>query len=490
LKSFRNIDMSRRNKTKTKKAVVVAIKQPKRSRRQRRQRRAPRQKITQIGRVLRGAGQSIGSYFGMPSVGRNVAAGISRVFGQGDYMMNSPLRNSLTSAGPPSFSPLTSGFRIRHREYIKDIQSSVGFNSSIFRINPGLPDLFPWLSSVANNFEEYKIHGMIVWLNTSSATAVSSTNTALGIWGVVTQYDAAEPDFTDKQQCENYVGAQSTVPSNSIMHGIECMPGSNVLDKFFVRTGDLSADLDIKFYDLGKVEVFTQGSQAVSTIGELWVSYDIEFTKPRLSQSGLNGYDSYTITNHTNALPFGPASGQDPDNNSSGYTTLIPALNQVVWNSSSPAGVYLITCMWRGNTTSGGCFVGTPTLTNLSLISSVALPNPYLVPQTTPVAQCAYFLQVYKPQSGQAVLTFQVGNVLPPWNSAVGNDFMGITLLPSSFVSKSLTKLTKLDVRNIKLLLQQVAGNPDVLRLLENPGVAISDEEEKAGDKISLDIID
>jgi hypothetical protein len=74
------------------------------------------------------------------------------------------------------------------------------------------------------------MHGLIFELKTSSGTAVSSTNTALGVWGAVTVYNPSEPTFTNKQECENYLGAQSCVPFQSMMHGVECKPRANVLD--------------------------------------------------------------------------------------------------------------------------------------------------------------------------------------------------------------------------------------------------------------------
>jgi hypothetical protein len=290
-------------------------------------------KPTIIGRALREAGEFAGSFVNQPKLGRNLGAGISRIFGQGDYSMNKPVRNSLMSQGVPSFSPLTSGFRIRHREYIKDIQSSIDFQYQTFPINPGQSSLFPWLSAVAQNFEEYKIHGMIVYLNTLSGVAVASTNTALGLWGAVTQYDPTEPDFINKQQAENYVGCQTTVPSCSLIHGIECVPNSNILNKMFVRTGAIPDSEDLKFYDWGKLEIFTQGSQNVNTIGEMWVSYDIEFTKPRLPTGGANDVytDRYYVTNALSAAPLGVSSTPLPGSNlgtsvsASGLVINVPA---------------------------------------------------------------------------------------------------------------------------------------------------------------------
>jgi hypothetical protein len=307
-----------------------------------------RVKPTVIGQALRTAGGLAGAYFGMPGLGRQMGAGISRVFGQGDYVVNSPSYNTLISGGVPAFSPLNSGFRIKHREYIQDIQSSTAFSSTNFQINPGLQNLFPWLSSIAINFEEYRIHGMVIYLNSLSATAVGSTNTALGLWGCVTQYDPSEPAFTNKQQCENYVGCQTTVPSCSVIHGIECKPDANVLNKYFVRSGDILSDEDLKFYDIGFLQIFSQGAQAASNVGEMWISYDIEFFKPRLpvgNQSFVETFIGQSDTANA-AQPFGPTDGFEPISGSNldvQWTTP----TTLTLTGVQPKGIYLMTATWN-----------------------------------------------------------------------------------------------------------------------------------------------
>jgi hypothetical protein len=305
---------------------------------------------TAIGKGLRALGAFGGSFFGAGNLGYQAGAAISRVFGQGSYMTNKPVQNSLMGGGPPSFGDLTSGFRVKHREYIRDINSSIAFASSTFSINPGLSATFPWLAQVAGNFEQYKIHGMVIYLNTTSATAVSSTNTALGIWGAVTQYEPDQPDFITKQQCENYVGAQSAVPCQSLMHGIECKPKSNVLQLMYVRNGTVPED-EIKFYDWGKLQIFTQGSQAASTIGEMWISYDVEFFKPRLPNIAYSAsLDHYSITGAVQANPMGTGN-VSPVVGSSIGTKVVGGNNQLVFPPNSPPGLYIVWLRWDSNTT-------------------------------------------------------------------------------------------------------------------------------------------
>jgi hypothetical protein len=328
---------------------------------------------TKIGALLRTAGTAAGAYFGAPSLGRQMGAGISRIFGQGDYVVKSP---NTMSAGVPTFSPLNSGFRLQFREYIKDISSSIAFSSNNFQINPGLANMFPWLSQIAVNFEEYKIHGLVVYLNSLSATAVSSTNTALGLWGCVTQYDPSEPPFLNKQACENYVGCQTAVPSCSVLHSIECKNKANVLDKYFVRSGDVTSDEDLKFYDIGFLQVFSQGAQQASNIGEMWVSYDIEFFKPRLPLGNQNISATFVGTSDTaiSTFPLGNLLSDWSVTSGSNLPVEWTNTNTLTIDGTAPKGVYLVQAMW--NTSLNATIAGPVlTATNVTAVNIFRYPG-------------------------------------------------------------------------------------------------------------------
>jgi hypothetical protein len=68
----------------------------------------------------------------------------------------------------------------------------------------------------------------------------------------------------------------------SAIHPVECARGSGVLDYLYTYQ---SAGGDARFTTFGNFNIATVGQQSASTIGELWVSYDIELCKPRL---GIN----------------------------------------------------------------------------------------------------------------------------------------------------------------------------------------------------------
>lgn len=255
--------------------------------------------------IMPGAGGAIGGALGAVA-GQGAHALVKRISGFGDYHVS---RNALVynkDAVPEFSSNNERCTMIVHREFIQDIIGSTTFNINSFRINPGFVKTFPWLSSIAENYEQYVIQGMVFEFKTTCANAVASTNTALGTVVMATQYNSLASNFTSKQQMENYEFSQSSTPSNSILHPIECDPTQtqcggifNVTDQVLDNTGD------IRLYDIGRFSIATVGMQAAATIGELWVSYKICFLKPKLV-SVSESADYYRQTSPNTISPTAP----------------------------------------------------------------------------------------------------------------------------------------------------------------------------------------
>ena len=143
------------------------------------------------------------------------------------------------------------------------------FSLQSFAVNPGQNATFPWLSTIAQNYDEYIIHGMIFEFKTLSSDALNSTNTALGSVILATEYNASAPAFSSKQQMENYEFAQSAKPSVSQIHAVECMKSQTPVRELFVRPGAQAANTDIRWYDIGNFQIATVGMQAANVlIGE------------------------------------------------------------------------------------------------------------------------------------------------------------------------------------------------------------------------------
>lgn len=235
-------------------------------------------------------GRAVGSVAGK-AIGGKVGSYlhyIGKIFGSGDYVTSadSVRRNVLVNSSQiPSFSGNKNEVHIRHREFICNIVSSATantFNIQTFNINPGLLATFPWLAGVVgDNFQQYRVNGMVFEYRSLSADAIaSSTNTTLGSVIMATDYDSKDAAFTSKAQMENTEYGVSCKPSCSMIHAIECARTQTSVSELYVRAGAVPSGADIRLYDLGAFSIATDGFQGTSVVaGELWVSYDISALK-------------------------------------------------------------------------------------------------------------------------------------------------------------------------------------------------------------------
>lgn len=172
-------------------------------------------------------------------------------------------------------------------------------------INPGLSTTFPWLSTIAANFVQYKVEGMIFhFVSTSGAL---STTQALGEIIMAVNYDTTEATYTNKAQMLNEVFSISKVPAADIECPVECDPQQTPIAHQYTRTGALTATQDPRFYDIGNFYLATQGQAAAVTLGELWVTYQVALYKPQLPLAGDNGnwVHYWSNTAVAAATPFG-----------------------------------------------------------------------------------------------------------------------------------------------------------------------------------------
>jgi len=234
----------------------------------------PQSQVTDLGRLLLKGGNMVSGVLGFP-----------KVFGQGSYTMTNSCWNATQQV--PIMHSSNESVRIRHREYIADIAiAGAPFVINTFSFNPGLPATFPYLSSIAENFQEYSFKGLIFEFKTTSATALASgTSTAMGSVMMAAQYRADAPVFSNKTQLLNEMWSVDTIPSASVVLPVECSPAETPMSHQYVRTGSVTGD--IKFFDLCTLSVATSGGQTGqnNVVGELWVSYDIELFKPQVSSN-------------------------------------------------------------------------------------------------------------------------------------------------------------------------------------------------------------
>jgi len=227
--------------------------------------------------------------------GTALGAGISRVAGFGDYtvMDNTMSRGGYSSIDVPTFGGSgSSEVRVTHREFVKTI--SVPSDGSKFQnftmdVNPSNEAMFPWLSRIAKNYQQYKINGMVVTFK--SMTSEYTSAGALGTVGIATNYNVNDLPYPDLVSFENSQFAVVNKPSLNIVHAIECKEFARNGLQLYVRDAKSeSAQVsDPRFYDFAKVQIMTEGlpQEANSTLGQLWVSYDITLLKPVVSRSSV-----------------------------------------------------------------------------------------------------------------------------------------------------------------------------------------------------------
>jgi hypothetical protein len=243
-------------------------------------------------------GAQIGARYGQAGLGMKAGDFINRVIGKGDYTVvgNSLMRGNLTKSSQiPFFTPDGKrGLRVTEREYLGDIRSgalvggSTIFSNNSFAINPGLAATFPWLSALANNFDQWQPNGIIFEFRSTSST-FNGTSQALGTVIAATEYDVVDPQFATKVEMENSDYAMSCAASESLIHAVECSPKERQRQLYSIRNGSVPSNDIQRNYDLGNFQIATQGmSVADVNLGELWVSYDITFYKKQLFSSQGN----------------------------------------------------------------------------------------------------------------------------------------------------------------------------------------------------------
>lgn len=161
------------------------------------------------------------------------------------------------------------------------VANQPNFNNVAFPINPGQATLFPWLSTIAKQFERYHFEK----LSFIFKKEVSEFNTAGAAGKIImsVDFDASDAPPGTKQQMEDTIPHADAMPCQSFSLPMDPrdLNAQNTLGRY-VRTGGLPGAADIKTYDVGNLNVATQGVPSNVEIGELHVAYRIRLIKPVL----------------------------------------------------------------------------------------------------------------------------------------------------------------------------------------------------------------
>lgn len=291
------------------------------------------------GRALGGlAGKLLGSRFGLaPELEKlgglagdkltDLIHGRGMYTGRGAYSTNTNELMASSGLSSPQFMsvPDESGSLIvKHREYVGDIFAPPAatvsdFTVQAFPLNPGLEQTFPWLSQIAQNYEEYELV-QCVFEFVSTVQDINSANGQVGTVISATQYNPSELDFTDKPAMAAYAHSVSGKSTDNQTHGVECDPAKlSGSEGKYIRANPVLVGEDLKTYDHGRFQIATHNipaAMASGTLGELYVNYCVKLRKPKFFTGrglGVTRFlavgDVTSGSGNTIALPFGTDSG-------------------------------------------------------------------------------------------------------------------------------------------------------------------------------------
>lgn len=224
--------------------------------------------------------------------GNKLANTIATFTGRGAYKKSSA-RSFSTARNE------TGALTVKRCEYIQDITGFNVFTNTNWVLNPGNPTLFPWLSQIAQNYDEYQFNQLV--FEYRSVTAVLSSTATIGTVIMTCNYNVTAPNFTQKQPMMEYDSARSCNINENLFFGVECDPrknsGSGIMDiTTSTNVHDVSFGQDPKTYFLGNMQIAIVGTPATGQVGELWVHYNVTLRKPRMYSTLGNGIQSIYAT--------------------------------------------------------------------------------------------------------------------------------------------------------------------------------------------------
>lgn len=291
----------------------------------------------------------------------------------------------------PAYMHMSGGTtRIAHREMIGRIYYTSPANtdqSYLFHVNPGDSTTFPWLHTVASNFQEYSMKGMAFYYKSLVNQFFSPTEMAAGQAIIATDYNSARPTFLENpfssaSEMENTQYTTIAKLQSNLYHAIECDPSQNPVASQWVRTTtQLPANTDSRLYDMCKTQLMINspvgGSVATPVlVGEMWATYDVELRKPLFAPNSDVHSDFTDIApkmGQPNIL-----SGPKADFVGSSLNVLIYADGTVKFPTSLDYGTYLVNVLgYKGAGAVVGFVGGGPLVNNCQVVTIQTGLNSY-----------------------------------------------------------------------------------------------------------------
>jgi len=229
------------------------------------------------------------------------------------------------------------GVSITHRERFDTVSLFAQENTVAFLINPGNSALFPWLSSIAPNYESYNFETLEF-----SYVTVAPVTTPGGITMAV-DFDPADAPATSTFALESYKGAVS-FPAYKANEVLRCAHSDmNKRKTYYTRF--VSGSVGDRLADVGRFQYRTDPAAASNvTVGRLYVSYRIRFQTPQLIDLNTPNLSVEVLKPHqSNTRYAGPQLNASPVIANIGIGSLLNADENQAPTGLIQAGIKLVT---------------------------------------------------------------------------------------------------------------------------------------------------
>lgn len=221
----------------------------------------------------------------------------------------------------PSVTGSGKGLVIHHKEFLGTVVTSASTNTfrcDSYILNPGKYATFPWLSTLASNFEKYRIRQCSVTFVSNQPTTVA------GRVGMGIDYDSTDPKPSDRQEFF------------SLTHHRECSVWDSVVFNIPIQGGERFINshttTDSKLIDAGQILIMSdQYATASTNVGDLIMEYVVELIDPQQAIYTTMGLCGNSPANVSALTVSGPVVG-----------TMIPTTSTTVMELTLPTGYYNI----------------------------------------------------------------------------------------------------------------------------------------------------
>lgn len=187
--------------------------------------------------------------------------------------------------------------RVKRREFVSDVRSGATTREGKLMFRPlntnlsngpltflaeiagnlGLSATFPWLSAVASKFERFVVHTMNFDYEPSCPTSTP------GMVALSPSYNAGDTrEISSKQDVLDRADTVRSPVWSPCKCKLDPKKLAGITKESFVRSGPVPKGQDIKTYDKFKLNALVENAStnSDSTLGELWVDYDVELINP------------------------------------------------------------------------------------------------------------------------------------------------------------------------------------------------------------------